>query len=105
MSDQTFTQGDTAPPIRGTLYNIDGTVCDLSAADSVQFQMRKPDDKRHTVDAECDIVDAMAGTVSYDWGANDLSVEGEYVAQWEIHWNDGKIQTTYPRNTITVQRQ
>lgn len=105
MSEQTFTQGDTAPPITAVLYNADGTVCDLTNADSVNFQMRKEDDKRHTVDAEADIVTAASGSVSYDWGTNDLSVPGEYIAQWEIHWSDGKIQTTNPRNTITVQRQ
>ena len=105
MSDQTFTQGDTAPPIRATLKNEDGSVCDLTATDSIRFQMRKNEDKKHTVDQECDILHATNGRVSYDWGANDLSVPGEYIAQWEIHWSDGKIQTTFPRNTITVLRQ
>lgn len=105
MSEQTFTQGDTAPPIKATLKNADGTVCDLTSVDTINFQMRKPEDRRLTVDAECDIPDAIHGKVSYDWGDNDLSVPGEYLGQWEIHWNDGKIQTTYPRNTITVLRQ
>lgn len=105
MSDVEFTQGDTAPSVTGTIKKSDGTARDLTTATEVRFQMRKPDDQRYTVDAEANIVTPLAGRVSYDWGANDLSVPGEYIAQWQITWSDGKIQTTKPPNTLTVRRQ
>ena len=109
MSDVTFVQGDTAPPIRGTLKRRqdDGTyvVLDLSGVISVKFQMRKPDDVRFTVDAAATIVSAIDGTVRYDWVANDLDVDGEYIAQWELDFGAGRIQTTDPANTVTVRRQ
>lgn len=106
MSDITFVQGDTAPPIKGTILRTEeGTARDLTDATEVRFQMKKPGDRRYTVDAVADITAAAAGRVQYDWEVNDLSVEGEYHGQWQIEWLDGKIQTTQPVNTITVRKQ
>lgn len=106
MSDLTFVQGDTAPPLLGQIKKVsDKTPRNLSTATSVRFQMRKGDDKQYTVDAQAVIVTPAEGRVSHSWGANDLSVPGEYNVQWEIHWSDGKVQTTEPPNTITVRRQ
>jgi hypothetical protein len=106
MSDQTFVQGDTAPPVTGALKNLDGTPADLTNVDEARFQMRKPDDRRYTVDAIADIVGAPTnGNVKYDWAADDLDVPGEYIAQWELTYVDGRIQTTHPANTITIRRQ
>jgi hypothetical protein len=106
MSDETFTQGDTAPPVTGTLTKDDGTAFDLSVIDAVRFQMRKPDDQRYTIDELADIVGSpTAGKVSYSWSPNDLSVPGEYIAHWELLFLDGKLQTTKPDNTVTVARQ
>lgn len=105
MSDLTLVQGDTAPKIFGSILKPDGTAKSLTGVTEVAFQMRKSDDRRYTVDAEADVVDAATGRVSYDWEPNDLAVEGEYIAQWQLTFADGKIQTTQPPNTITVRRQ
>jgi hypothetical protein len=105
MSDLTLVQGDSAPTIFGTVLKPDGTAKDLSSVTEVKFQMRKADDRRYTVDAEAEVVDAATGRVSYDWEANDLSVAGEYIGQWQLTFADGKVQTTTPANTITVRRQ
>lgn len=105
MSDLTFTQGDTSPPIDGALKKSDGTAFPLTNVASVKFQMRKENDHRYAVNAAAVVVSSSAGTVRYDWGANDLSVPGEYVTQWELTYTNGRIQTTNPPNTITVRRQ
>jgi hypothetical protein len=105
MSEEEFVQGDTAPPITGQILKKDGTARTLADATSVRFQMRKEDDQLYTVDAAAQITDAPDGRVSYSWAANDLSVPGEYLAQWEVHYSDGKVQTTTPPNTVTVRRQ
>jgi len=111
MSEVTFVQGDTAPPVKATLKqkNDAGSLVALNLTAigiaSIKFQMRRPDDKRYTVNATADIVDATNGKVSYDWAANDLDVPGEYVGQWELTFLDGSIQTTDPLNTITVRKQ
>lgn len=105
MSDLTLVQGDTAPTIFGTILKPDGLAKDLTSVTAVRFQMRKQDDKKYTVDAAADIVDASTGRVSYDWQVNDLSVTGEYLGQWQLTYSDGKVQTTTPANTITIRRQ
>ena len=105
MSDVTFVQGDTGPDVTGQILKKDGTPRDLTTAGSIKFQMRKNDDHRYTVDAAADVLTPSEGRVAYSWDENELSVPGEYMAQWEITWNDGKIQTTQPPNTLTVRAQ
>lgn len=104
MSDITFVQGDTGPPITGQILKADGTARNLSTA-TVRFQMRKLDDYTYTVDAEAEVTNAAEGRVQYEWAANDLSVPGEYIGQWQCTFVDGVIITTQPPNTITVRRQ
>jgi hypothetical protein len=97
-------QGDTAPAINSTIVKkSDLSVIDLTGA-AVRFQMRKPDDRRFTVNAAATIVDPVAGTVTYSWATNDLSVPGEYVIQWEVTYPDTRIQTT-SQETVIVRRQ
>lgn len=101
----TFVQGDTGPNLIGTLtYPDTGDPVDLTNSDVV-FQMRKGDDKRYTVNSVATITDAPNGTVRYDWGANDLATVGIYKAQFEITFDDGKIQTSDPPVEIEVRRQ
>lgn len=106
MSDLTFVQGDTEPPLEGFLFleADQETPIDLTGC-TVNFQMRKPDDRRFTVNAEADVVEATAGTVRYEWGTNDLAVPGDYLVQWEITYTDGGIQTQATPSTLTVRRQ
>lgn len=104
--EATFVQGNTGPDITAKLHaegNVDDPV-DLTNA-TVKFQMRRPDDELFTVDAAADIVSALQGQVSYSWGATDLSVSGDYDAQWEITFPDGKVQTTAVPNRIFVRRK
>jgi hypothetical protein len=103
----TFVQGDTGPDIEATIHLEDPstTPVDLTHTDGVKFQMRKPDDRRFTVNAVATVLDAEAGTVKYSWGANDLSVPGDYECQWEVTFEDGKVITTAFPVTITVRRQ
>jgi len=105
-ADLRLVQGDTRPSVTGTLKDtLTGTPIDLSDVDTVNFQMRKEDDHRYTVNAAADIVDASGGQVRYSWGANDLSNVGLFLAQWELHYDDATVQTTDPPNTIEVRRQ
>ena len=102
----TFVQGDTAPDITAIIHEEDdvSSIIDLTDA-TVRFQMRKQDDHRYTVNAAGQVLDAPNGKVSYSWGANDLSVPGTYVVQWEVAYDGGRVQTTSPEVTITVRRQ
>jgi hypothetical protein len=106
MTDASFVTGDTRPDLTATLFNtVTGNPQDLTDC-TVAFQMRKADDKRYTVNAAADIdADPTTGKVVYSWGANDLAVPGDYIAQFEITFVDLRVQTTNPVNTVTVRRQ
>lgn len=102
----TFVQGDTAPDITAiiTEENDLSSIIDLTSC-SVRFQMKQPGDKRYQVNAGATILNAVAGSVSYSWGPNDLAVPGTYNVQWEVTYPGGRIQTTAPEVQVTVRRQ
>ena len=102
----TFVQGDTAPDIAAVIHEEDDPTQVVNLTNcSVRFQMRRSDDRRYQVNSGADILDAVNGRVSYSWAANDLSVPGTYVVQWEVTYLGGRVQTTSPEVTITVRRQ
>jgi hypothetical protein len=104
--EATFVQGDTGPDVEATLHeegNVDAPI-DLTNA-TVKFQMRRPDDELFTVNAAADIISALQGQVAYSWGATDLGISGDYDAQWEVTFPDGKKQTTAIANRILVRRK
>jgi hypothetical protein len=106
MSEALFVQGDRKPDMTAILHEEGNpsNIIDLTNC-TVRFQMRKPDDKRYTVNMVAEIVDATGGSVRYQWATNDLSVPGEYHVQWEITLPDGKPWTTANPRLITVRRQ
>ena len=101
--------GDTKPDITARLPLLDidgeetGSYADLTGA-SVMFQMRRPDDKRFTVNQPATVDDPPNGSVSYVWATNDLSVPGDYYVQWEVTWPDSSKQTSRVAE-ITIRRQ
>ena len=103
MTDCTLVQGDTNPPIRATITDQDGAVVNLTGS-TVNFQFRKADDRKYTVNAQATLLDATNGRVQYLLGTNDLAIPGEYQVQWEITFPSGRIQTTAVPNTVTVRR-
>ena len=102
-----FVQGDTEPDLNALLHREDEptNILDLTNVSEVRFQMRKADDRRFTVDNLATIVSALAGTVRYSWGPNDLAVPGEYEIQWRVTYTDARKQTTAQTQTITVRRR
>lgn len=106
MADVELVQGDTRPALDGTLRTTSsGVVLNLTDAASIRFQMRKEDDRLYTVDSPATILVPASGTVRYEWNEGDLNNPGDYIAQWEILWNDDTVQTTNPPNSITIRRQ
>lgn len=102
----TFVQGDTKPDINAVIHRQDDSniPVDLTGC-SVRFQMKKENDKRFTVDAVATVTDAANGRVVYAWHDNDLTVPGEYVAQWRITYPGGAVQTTAYEVPLTVRRR
>ena len=98
-------QGDTAPILRGVIRDDDtGDPLDLTGA-TVYFQMRKNDDHRYTINAQCTITSANDGAVAYTLAANDLNTPGTYQGQYEVRYADTTVQTTYNPVEIVVRRQ
>lgn len=101
-----FVQGDTAPDITSQIHlEDDPTSPVVLTGASVRFQMRKADDRRFTVNAAATVTDESTGLVRYSWAVNDLAVPGTYLAQWEVTYPGGRVQTTAPVETLTVRRQ
>lgn len=98
-------QGDTAPTLTGVITD-DATGEPLDLTDcTVYFQMRQENDRRFTVNGSCTVTSALDGEVEYTLGANDLNTPGTYQTQFEVHYGDGKVQTTWNTNAVTVRRQ
>lgn len=108
MSEGTWVQGDTGPDLVSVLNATDDPTSPLDLTDvtAVAFQMRRPDDRRFTVNAPADVVGLPGnGRVRYEWSTNDLASPGEYDVQFELTYNDGLIQTQALPNRITVRRK
>lgn len=106
MTTPVLVQGDTRPTIVALLHDADDATVPVNLTScSVKFQMRKADDKVYTVNATASVLDAAAGKVSYQLGANDLNVPGDYVLQWEVTYPDTAVQTTQTPVKVTVRRQ
>lgn len=84
-------RNDTKEPIRVTLQDQAGTV-DLTGA-AVRFHMMNGESGTVKVDADAMVVDAPNGVVVYTWVAADVDTAGTFLAEWEVAFPDGKIQT------------
>jgi len=92
-------QGDTSPSIADTLYEPDKvTPVNLTGA-SVKLKMGTLDTLgTPSVDAAAVIVSSTNGQVRYDWATGDTANSGEHIAEWEVTFADGTIET-YPNKT------
>jgi len=86
VADFTLKEGDTAPAIQATLYDINGNPVNLTGA-TVKFRMRPWNGGALIVDADATIVgDSTNGVVEYQWVEADTDDPGEYAAEWVVDW-------------------
>lgn len=85
-------QNDTAPSIRATLYDGNGSAVNLSGA-SVKFNLRAVGSSSTVVSALADIVTAASGIVQYDWQAGDTATVGIYHGEFEVTFSGGLVET------------
>jgi hypothetical protein len=98
--------GDTAPTINGTITDsTTGDPLNLTSC-TVYFQLRRASDRRFLINAECDIISASAGTVSYDLTAADLDFgAADCLARFLVVYPDATRQHTTPALSVTVEAQ
>jgi hypothetical protein len=86
-------QNDRRPPAYALLKRGD-VVVDLTLAQRCTFKMRRTGRTELKVDALAVIGnDPTLGEVEYRWAAGDTDTSGEYLAEWEVLWTDGTLET------------
>jgi len=95
-------QGDTQLPITATLEEAD-----LTGA-TVRFIMRDAIGIAVRLDETAVVTNETApATVQYDWQNGETDVEGEFIAEFEVTFDDD-TKMTYPNDghiAVIVQRQ
>jgi hypothetical protein len=94
MAQRIYVKEGDAGSILGQTLKRDGAAVNLTGA-SVRFVMSKSPTSTPKVDAAATIVDASAGKVRYTWQAADLNAPGRYIAEWQVTFSGGAIET-YP---------
>jgi hypothetical protein len=85
-------QNDTRPAAPAILKR-GTTVVDLTLATTVTFKMRRLGKIELKVDNTAYVVSAVAGSVEYRWAEGDTDAAGEYLAEWEVLWDDDTVET------------
>lgn len=85
-------QSDTSPILEAALTTAAGVAIDLSGA-SVRFHMRRAGAQTALIDAAATVVSASGGTVRYSWLSGDTDSAGAFVAEFEVLYSDGSIET------------
>ena len=67
--------------------------------------MRRSSDRRLMINREAVIDVPASGQVHYALQTNDTAIAGDYVAEWQVTYPSGRIQTTATLHPITVRRR
>jgi len=93
ISEFTIKQNDTLEAIAATLNDSVGSAFSLAGA-TVVFSMRSLTTNALIIDnVAATIVDAALRKVKYEWIAGNTVLAGDYLAEFEVTFSDGKIQT------------
>lgn len=95
----TYFVGDNSPDLTGTVpANLTGATAEV--------HLRRPDGTVLTAPVTPAAYDPVAGTTSwsYTWATGDLSQRGRWVAELQVTFAGGRVQTFGP-TAFTVQPQ
>lgn len=92
MTDFWIKQGDTSPAITGQVLDGDLRAVDLTDA-TVQFRAKNRATGVVVINAAGTFDDATTGLVRYQWQTADTAAEVELLAEWQVTFADGAIQT------------
>jgi hypothetical protein len=95
-------QLDTAPVIAFQLLDGTGAPVVLTGA-TVKFMMQAPGDANPKINAAATITDAATGKVSYTWSGTNTDTIGDYLAEWQVTFGGGAVET-FPNGEILKVR-
>lgn len=84
--------GDTAPSPSTILLDGAGQVVPLTGA-TVAFKARTAPGATPLIDGPATVVDDEAGIVRYPLAAGDTDTAGAFLAEWEVTFQGGEVQT------------
>jgi hypothetical protein len=101
-------QGDASPSRVFSLVRTDGSIPDLTSAESATFNIYRPDTNAQTNAStnECTIVPpGPNGQLQYNWNATDLPIPGVYRCVLQFLDQNGKpesniVYITVESNTV-----
>ena len=93
MATFSIKRGDTSPALR---YALQPTSIDLTGA-TVVFNVRGLLNR-----APASIVTASPPVVEYQWQTGDLDSVGLFLAEFEVTYPDGRVETFPPDNSLSV---
>jgi hypothetical protein len=104
MADFSIKRNDLLPVLDAILKDADKQPIDLTNAQSIVFHMRSEDSRELKItDGVAEFTDKPSGAVRYSWVDGDTDTEGLFLAEFEVTWNDSKIQTFPNADFISVQ--
>jgi len=102
MANFQLKRGDTVPALRRTLLNAIDDPVDLTNAD-VSFHMRQKGRDDAAVDAAATVVNASGGEVEYRWEDGDTDEAGVFLAEFEVTYADGSVETFPNTDNILIR--
>lgn len=97
-------RGDTAPAVTDTLQDYLGVVVNLTGA-AVRFHMV---DRNGVVKVNAAATGPSGGAldttgqVQYQWIAGDTDTAGEFLAEWQVTFQNGQVETWPDNDHATV---
>ena len=103
-------RNDTLPRLRVTIYDVDTKEpVDLSGC-LVKMKIREPGSETlkttligTLVASPGSQIGGAGGVVTFDFGPDDLDTEGSYEAEYEVTFANGRNQTVYEVDRLTIR--
>lgn len=99
MPSFSIRRGDTAPALEAILRDSTGALAILANATEVRFLMRR---RNQELKVNALATDIDGATATYQWQAADTDEAGVFHSEFQVTWNDGRIQTFPNGSAITV---
>jgi hypothetical protein len=95
MADLLIKRNDTSPVLVTTLTEgTPATAINLTTATAVKLYLRKQADIGSVyLSKTCSITNAIGGQVTVTFSTGDLAIADTYLAEFEITWTGGGIET------------